>query len=436
MPAGSPVRTGLTMTVTLSPGLMMFDFQPARIKIGRAGQLDAPEHDLALAVRDVDLNPGVRVLPPEFLDRTVQRDFLRAVERGRRVMRKSRSDSRQHHGQHTSEQMPSSSDPPVDVGSHLPIITGCPPRMSYSEWRTRWHTQRLTGWLAHSIVSRPEDLCRARDVSRTLRRSGKMVRRSSRVKGKIALPTFETNDDMPAVSETALVHHHDRRLTSTARVLPTDSQRRGARGGRIRVAPCLLRATQGRHASGGASAFSHRGTHEGQRRAFRRTRAMQPLALADRESIDGRSSANTRRCRPAGRIDGQSNSSDCFPRSSKRATSEVLVPGPLRLTLAPPFWRQLSPDARRGRGHRSRDGPARRDVAVAQLAQVNFWVALSRDGSGVSHGGHIAFADAASAHGGFACANDDSARRRRWLLLLLFSHAAAPASAQAEHVQA
>ncbi len=32
MPAGSPVRTGLTITVTLSPGLMMFDFQPARIR--------------------------------------------------------------------------------------------------------------------------------------------------------------------------------------------------------------------------------------------------------------------------------------------------------------------------------------------------------------------------------------------------------------------
>ena len=32
MPAGSPVRTGLTTTVTLSPGLMMFDFQPARTR--------------------------------------------------------------------------------------------------------------------------------------------------------------------------------------------------------------------------------------------------------------------------------------------------------------------------------------------------------------------------------------------------------------------
>jgi len=29
IPAGSPVLTGLTITVTLSPGLMMFDFQPA-----------------------------------------------------------------------------------------------------------------------------------------------------------------------------------------------------------------------------------------------------------------------------------------------------------------------------------------------------------------------------------------------------------------------
>ena len=32
MPAGSPVRTGLTMTVTLSPGLIVFDFQPARTR--------------------------------------------------------------------------------------------------------------------------------------------------------------------------------------------------------------------------------------------------------------------------------------------------------------------------------------------------------------------------------------------------------------------
>ena len=32
MPAGSPLRTGFTTTVTLSPGLMMFDFQPARTR--------------------------------------------------------------------------------------------------------------------------------------------------------------------------------------------------------------------------------------------------------------------------------------------------------------------------------------------------------------------------------------------------------------------
>src|SRR6185436_10939991 len=32
MPEGSPLRTGFTTTVTLSPGLMMLDFHPARIR--------------------------------------------------------------------------------------------------------------------------------------------------------------------------------------------------------------------------------------------------------------------------------------------------------------------------------------------------------------------------------------------------------------------
>ena len=32
IPEGSPLRTGFTTTVTLSPGLMMFDFHPARIR--------------------------------------------------------------------------------------------------------------------------------------------------------------------------------------------------------------------------------------------------------------------------------------------------------------------------------------------------------------------------------------------------------------------
>src|SRR5688572_4224599 len=50
---------------------------PARAnEVGRAGELDAPQHFLALFVGYEHLDPGMRILPPELLDRADQLHFL------------------------------------------------------------------------------------------------------------------------------------------------------------------------------------------------------------------------------------------------------------------------------------------------------------------------------------------------------------------------
>ena len=55
LPPGAPVRTGLMTTVTLSPGLSEFFFQPIRPKHTRAQHLHGPLFAFALVIDDLHL---------------------------------------------------------------------------------------------------------------------------------------------------------------------------------------------------------------------------------------------------------------------------------------------------------------------------------------------------------------------------------------------
>ncbi|HEU4686939.1 MAG TPA: helix-turn-helix domain-containing protein [Vicinamibacterales bacterium] len=178
---------------------------------------------------------------------------------------------------------------------------------------------------------------------------------------------------MPAVSET-LVHHHDETLTSTARALSGDSQR----------------------AEREAAAFELRHAFCAQLKAARERRGITLQQISERTKVSEGLFAGLERCDlsrwPTGvyrraffreyaalvGLPGESIVGEfvrLFPEDLENAPAEVLVPGPLRLTLARPFWRHLSPM------HAVAAGIDLLMVfagatAIAQLAQVNLWVAL------------------------------------------------------------
>jgi SAM-dependent methyltransferase len=179
---------------------------------------------------------------------------------------------------------------------------------------------------------------------------------------------------MAALSETALVHHHDETLTSAARALSTDSQlaEREAAAFELRRAFC---------------------THL---KASRERRGVSLHAIAESTKVSESLFADLERCDlsrwPTGLYrraffreyaafvgqPGESTVSEfvrLFPEDLAQVTSELRVPGPLRLTLARPFWRHLSPVHALAAGI---------DIlavfigaiAIAELTRVNLWGAL------------------------------------------------------------
>jgi hypothetical protein len=148
---------------------------------------------------------------------------------------------------------------------------------------------------------------------------------------------------MPAVSETALVHAHDDRLTVTARVLPPSPDRaeREAAAIELREAFCaeLKHARERRGIS--LEEISH---------ATKIARAL----FADLERCDLSRwptglyrRAFFREYAALVGLPGESTVSEfvrLFPDELERGSvPDALVPGPLRLTLARPAWQQLSP---------------------------------------------------------------------------------------------
>ena len=180
---------------------------------------------------------------------------------------------------------------------------------------------------------------------------------------------------MPALSETALVHSHDESLTATTDVLSPDS----------------------RLADQEAAAFELRHAFVVQLKAARERRGISLQTIAEITKVNEGLFADLERCDvsrwPMGiyrrsffrdyadmvGLPGESMVSEfarLFPEDLEQKTSELLVPGPLRLTLAPPFWRRLSPV------HAMAAGIDLTMVlvgsfAVSQLTQVNLWAVLA-----------------------------------------------------------
>jgi transcriptional regulator with XRE-family HTH domain/SAM-dependent methyltransferase len=147
---------------------------------------------------------------------------------------------------------------------------------------------------------------------------------------------------MAALSETALVHHHDETLTATAGALSIDSQQ----------------------ADREAAAFELRHAFCAQLKASRERRGISLHAIAESTKVSesllsGLERGDLSRW-PTGiyrraffreyaafvGLPGESMVSEfvrLFPEDLQQITSELRVPGPLRLTLARPFWRHLTP---------------------------------------------------------------------------------------------
>ncbi len=178
---------------------------------------------------------------------------------------------------------------------------------------------------------------------------------------------------MPAVSE--FVHHHDDTLTSTARELSADSQR----------------------AEREAAAFELRHAFCAQLKASRERKGISLQLIAESTKVNEGLFADLERCNlsrwPTGLyrrafireyaaavgLPAESTVVEfvrLFPEELESAPSELLSPGPLRLTLAPPFWRQLSPMFAVAAGLDVVMVFAGA-VAIAQLTQVDLWVAFS-----------------------------------------------------------
>ena len=179
---------------------------------------------------------------------------------------------------------------------------------------------------------------------------------------------------MAALSETALVHHSDETLTSAALALSTDSHL----------------------AEREAAAFELRHAFCAQLKAARERRGISLHTIAVSTKISESLFADLERGQlsrwPTGLyrraffreyaafvgLPGESMVSEfvrLFPEDIEQLTSELRVPGPLRLTLARPFWRHLSPL------HAVAAGldilaVLLGAIAIAELAGVNLWGAL------------------------------------------------------------
>ena len=267
---------------------------------------------------------------------------------------------------------------------------------------------------AHSIVSRPRSSRTAAAVPSFSRLTiRKMVRRPSRVRVRSAPPHGYEQGHASAFRNSTRPHHHDetsdRAGASAADGCPTPRSVRPLRSSCARPSAPSSRPSRERR---GISLHTISERHEGQRGALRRPRAWQPLALADGPLSAIASSASTRRssgCRANRR---SANSSVCFPRISKTPRPRCSCPGPLRLTLARPFWRHLSPM------HAVAAGIDLVMVllgatAVAQLANVNFWIALGVMAVAYHTVGTSIRGCSLGTMVASTCASDDSARRRR-----------------------
>ncbi len=180
---------------------------------------------------------------------------------------------------------------------------------------------------------------------------------------------------MAALSETALVHHHDETLTAGARALSLDSQ----------------------HSDREAAAFELRHAFCAQLKNARERRGISLHTIAESTKISESLFADLERCDlsrwPTGiyrraffreyaafiGMPGESMVSEfgrLFPEDLEQVTSELRVPGPLRLTLARPFWRQLAP---------MHAVAAAIDIVavlvgaivITELTRVNLWGALA-----------------------------------------------------------
>jgi hypothetical protein len=179
---------------------------------------------------------------------------------------------------------------------------------------------------------------------------------------------------MPAVSETALVHHPDEALAPAARSLSSDSLR----------AEREAAATELRHA------FC------AQLKAARERRGISLQMISASTKISEGLFVDLERCNvsrwPTGiyrrsffreyaalvGLPGESTVSEfvrLFPEDLEDATSELLVPGPLRLTMAQSFWRHLSPTHALAAGI-DLGVVLLGSLAAAQLAAISLWVAL------------------------------------------------------------
>jgi SAM-dependent methyltransferase len=179
---------------------------------------------------------------------------------------------------------------------------------------------------------------------------------------------------MASVSETTFVHHHDDAPTSPALVLWTDAQ----------------------NAEREAGAFELRHAFCTQLKEARERRGIVLQTISEHTKVSEGLFADLERCNlsrwPSGLykraffreyaamvgMPGESTVSEfvrLFPDDLEPATSGPLVPGPLRLTLADPFWRRPSP---------THALAAAIDivmvvigaVVIAQLANISLWIAL------------------------------------------------------------
>lgn len=179
---------------------------------------------------------------------------------------------------------------------------------------------------------------------------------------------------MAALSDTALVHHHDEALISTARALSTDLQEaeRQAAAAELRHAFCA------------------------HLKSARERRGISLRTIAESTKVSESLFADLERCDlsrwPTGLyrraffreyaafvgLPGESMVSEfvrLFPEDLEQVTSELRVPGPLRLTLARPFWRHLSPMHAVAAGI-DLLAVLIGAIAIAELARVNLWGTL------------------------------------------------------------
>jgi hypothetical protein len=179
---------------------------------------------------------------------------------------------------------------------------------------------------------------------------------------------------MAALSETAFVHHHDDALTSAARVPSADVQRaeREAEAAELRHAfSAQLKAARERRGISLQTISEHTKISESLFVDLERGNASRWPTGIYRRSFFREYAAFVG-------MPGESTVSEfvrLFPDDLEQPTSELLVPGPLRLTLARPFWRHLSPIHALAAAI---DIVAIAAVAIviAQLTHVNIWIAL------------------------------------------------------------